>query len=390
MPKSKAKSQKGTIAIDARGGMLRIRFRHQGSRIERALGIPDSPDNRRRADAIAKTISAAIANNKFSLDELPTYLPNYCPPPPPPPAKNQLELFDEWCEWLQLRGTSADTIAGRYASLRSHLRTWGPITTPDDAQRAINTLSSNDRPGSRAAPCSPSTVRSYLSNLSSWGRWLLQRQHISANPWIEVAPPKGGRDPSKRKAFTLQEVAAILTSAQTPLYRHCYPYIATLLYTGMRPSEVIGLRWRDVNLTDNTITITSSLVRSRGSKNRVRKRPKTGVSGNRILEILPALQSILGELQPGDPDQLLFTGRDGKPIDDSLFAKTDWRGILGAAGCAHRPPYACRHTYLSHLVDRGQPLPKVAAIAGHSGIGTLTRTYLHAVNGVSIDPYETD
>jgi integrase len=343
--KPRQRAKKGEIVIDARQEMLRIRFRFQGIRIERALGLPDTPGNRNRANKIAKLIDEAIADDKFTIKSLPSYLPNYTPPPPPPPAKGQLELFDDWCEWLGNRGTSPDTLAGRYATLRSYLAHWGEVTTADQAQSAINSLASADRPGRRNTPCSAATCRAYLSNFKGFGSWLVNRGHLEKNPWVEALPPKGGTDPTKRRAFSVAEVTQILGACQLPAYKHWYPYVALLLYTGLRPSEAIGLRWFDVDLVKGEMRILGALARSVTQNQRVRKTTKTGVSGNRTITIVPSLAAALETIPRGQPHDLLFSDPAGGPIDDNEFSQRDWRGILGAAGVAHRPPI-CVPTHL--------------------------------------------
>jgi integrase len=77
---------------------------------------------------------------------------------------------------------------------------------------------------------------------------------------------------------------------------------------------------------------------------------------------------------------LIFTTPSGKPIDDHSFSQRAWRRILAEAEVSHRPPYTCRHTCISHLIESGASLPQAAAVAGHVDTSQVSRTYSHQIN----------
>ena len=65
----------------------------------------------------------------------------------------------------------------------------------------------------------------------------------------------------KRKALTVPEQELFLNFLKTNAkYKHWYPVFATMLGTGMRVGEAVGLRWCDVSFEENLISINHTLV----------------------------------------------------------------------------------------------------------------------------------
>jgi integrase len=158
----------------------------------------------------------------------------------------------------------------------------------------------------------------------------------------------------------------------------------------LRPSEAIGLRWQDIDWERSEVAITSALGRNTDGRtsgaSRTRRNIKTGDSGHRTLELVPELKKLLDWHKPqaAKPGDLIFATPKGKPIDDHNFSQKVWRRILAEAEVRHRPPYTCRHTCISHLVESGASLPQAAAVAGHVDTSQVSRTYSHLIDRPSM------
>jgi len=90
------------------------------------------------------------------------------------------------------------------------------------------------------------TITKYLSSLSSYWRWLIQKGHVNENPWLNQAPPKAkvhlkGQDYQER-AFTDDEVSTLLNGPADGVLSDLMR-IAAL--SGMRIEEICGLRVKD-------------------------------------------------------------------------------------------------------------------------------------------------
>ncbi|MEH1957690.1 MAG: site-specific integrase [Nostoc sp.] len=126
----------------------------------------------------------------------------------------------------------------------------------------------------------------------------------------------------KPKPFTTDEIDRILNSLQTDqYYSHYYGFILTLLNTGLRISEGIGLRWQDVDLQKREIHMYESLGRTRGNTSH-RERRTTKNAKYRVIPVNNKLHDLLQDLYKGQSkEQLIFTSPTGKVLDDHLISQ---------------------------------------------------------------------
>lgn len=138
--------------------------------------------------------------------------------------------------------------------------------------------------------------------------------------------------------FLLPEQAVALAEAIDPWYR---TFVYTALETGMRWSELVGLRRSGVNLLHRSIAVTEQLVFIAGDKTTgrerrwVRQRPKTraGVRSITISRFLAErLQEQLAERSQPGQDGLVFTNQRGNAIGGSIFNKRHWQAARATVG----------------------------------------------------------
>ncbi len=182
-----------------------------------------------------------------------------------------------------------------------------------------------------------------------------------------------------------------------------------LLHTGMRPSEALGLRWKDVNLETRELHVRQILTR-RGVKTWRLMPPKTKRSA-RCLTLGPSIvrallqwreqqaaeRNLLGS--EWEDTGLVFSNEFGRPLDQGNLNSRNFRRICAAAHQEYpdlgmgtwvekgeekvfKPTfwtYCLRHTYASLLLEAGVDLKTVSQRLGHeSEILTLT-TYQHVL-----------
>ena len=103
-------------------------------------------------------------------------------------------------------------------------------------------------------------------------------------------------DTEKRKALTMQEQELFLQFLESSRqYRHWKPIFEVMLGTGMRVGEIIGLRWEDIDLDENTISVNHTLVYYNHAKNGCYfniNTPKTK-SSNRIIPMIDSVKQAL-------------------------------------------------------------------------------------------------
>ena len=378
MAKRKQKrSQKGSVNVAARNGILRLRWTYLGKRKELSLGLADNPLHRHLAEGRAAQMKADIVSGEY--DETLDRYRLLASEPAQPTAPSTVALFEQFTAKKRRDGVSGQAIATKYNALRSNLARYGrAITTTEDAHNLLALLRGRQ---------SAKTANQNLVLLKSFGRWLVEQQHIKENVFDSVVPLKGSKASIQdRTPFTRDETLLFLETARTHKtgYQY-YDFCLVLLSLGLRPSEAIGLRWCHVDLVRKQVTIKESLSRSEDGRSSGRSRQRKGTkTGNarklplneRLVQMFAGRKSVIAQ-----PDDLVFTTPTGKPIDDRMFCRRYWRRICEAAGIPYRPPYAARHTFISHGIEYKRWSPQQAAsMAGHSSTRMVSEVYGHMMD----------
>lgn len=163
------------------------------------------------------------------------------------------------------------------------------------------------------------------------------------------------------------------------------------LTMGLRPGELTGLSWRDVDLDTGVVHVRRALLRENNRP--VMGQLKTPQS-RRSLACPPVVVDALRRRQAFQqleraasgrewseawvPEQLVFTTTKGTPIDASNLRRY-LRWAIRKAGVERLTPYELRHTAASLLSDEGEPMERVADLLGHDGVRMLSEVYRHAV-----------
>jgi integrase len=149
---------------------------------------------------------------------------------------------------------------------------------------------------------------------------------------------------SKQFAFRAPGTATCTRKRPHPPY---YVYVHTLFWTGMRPSEVSGLRWSDVDLDAGIVRVVRSRHLWEDSA------PKTGPSA-RTVELLAETIRLIRTIQPlhVTPEMPVFTNVAGGPIEPNSLLR-HWYPCLRTSGIHVRGLYAMKDTYISTVLTAG-------------------------------------
>ena len=240
-------------------------------------------------------------------------------------------------------------------------------------------------------PVSPSTVRHTHSVLRRALKIANQRGHVARNIALLVNAPKAGK--AQTEALSLADTQALLAAAESSPYRARW-IIALLL--GLRPGEVLGLTWNDIDLSKNELYVRHQLQHIKDVGVTLRESPKTD-AGNRTVLMPSFLTEILrahraeqfrimeeegedwkGWEFNGQPIPLVFTKRDGTPIAPRHDYQ-NWKRLLEQAGLPHTRLYTARHTAATIMLDQIGDVAVVAATLGHSDPSFTYRVYVHAM-----------
>jgi integrase len=193
---------------------------------------------------------------------------------------------------------------------------------------------------------------------------------IDSNPMnrFRYLPP----DTREPKPFNLNEIDRILAQ----LEEQSRNLIQFAFWSGLRTSELIGLRWEDVDLDNERIMVRVAVVRNR------EKTTKTA-SGQRIVALNPASKEALeSQLKFKASSTRVFLDPSTKSpwAGDHIIRKRVWMPALKAAKINYRNPYQTRHTFASMLLSQGKNPMWVAQQMGHKDWGMIRKVYGRWIN----------
>lgn len=294
-------------------------------------------------------------------------------------------------EWLRsaTRGKEAATIRNYEDALRPVIDRYGAkplqkLTTADVEDLVDHMLTAGRKRGGKVGSgLSPRTVQLTLSRLRSALGDAVNRHLLEWNAAAPVKCPAQVR--TQRQPWTEHEVRVFLGSL-TGQRLHAVMLLSLL---GLRPAEVCGLRWPDVDLDAATLTVatTRTLVATDDGTVVVEKAPKSA-SGRRSLPLPTQVTAALRTFRALQAREKLAAGPaytdSGRVLVDELGApqRTDWLRrqtykAMAAAKVRKVRPYDARHACLTYLAVNGVPAAIVSAWAGHSDLSMAQRVYVH-------------
>jgi integrase/recombinase XerD len=217
----------------------------------------------------------------------------------------------------------------------------------------------------RSGLASSSRARS-LAAVRSLFRFLKQEGQIAVNPTVSLRSPSRAR--RLPKTLSLQDVIRLLEMplGLLPEDLRDRAMVEVLYAAGLRVSELISLRIDQCNLDTGYVRITG-----KGDKQRIVPigRPAVEQVQNYLLTARPILLKQRSS-------RFVFVTRRGVPLTRQGFWKL-LRGRAQRAGIAKIPsPHTLRHSFATHLLQRGADLRSVQAMLGHADIAT-TQIYTH-------------
>jgi integrase/recombinase XerD len=275
-------------------------------------------------------------------------------------------LIDRFCDHLWLEDGLADLTLAAY---RRDLKTFG-AWLEQERKQGLDAVVAGDieaylawRFAHRAQPRSAAR---YTSALKRFYRYLLRENLIAADPTLNLDSPKLPR--SLPKTLTEADVERLLDSAaiHTPLGLRDRAMLETLYATGLRVSELVGLKLTAVNLNDGVLRVTG-----KGNKDRLVPLGEEAVQWLKryLVDARPRL------LEKNLADAVFVTARGGGMTRQAFWYLIKRRAQ--AAGIT-RPlsPHTLRHAFATHLLNHGADLRVVQMLLGHSDIST-TQIYTH-------------
>jgi integrase/recombinase XerD len=212
----------------------------------------------------------------------------------------------------------------------------------------------------------PKSIVRDLAALRTFFRFLIQEGILQNNPVEDLESPKVAK--TLPEILSLKEIERILEepNLKTPLGIRDRAMLEILYATGMRVSELTHLMIQQVNLEGGYV-----LLYGKGSKERI---VPLGSEAMRWVDLY--LKGARGILSKGKESPFLFINRSGKGMSRQGFWK-NLRDYARRAGLHKRiTPHLLRHSFATHLLERGADLRSVQMMLGHVDIST-TQIYTH-------------
>lgn len=338
---------------------VQISFSYQGMRCREIIRLPATETNLKHAAKRRDIILYEIELNRFD------YLSHF------PHTKNKIvlaaqsgcsmtieEALKSWLITAQ-KNHAFSTVRDYESSVYYHLiPRFGHFTldeiTRSDIQTWMDSLKiSNKRINNILIPLRQVLDLAYRDEM------------IEKNPMALIKNRKV--TPREPQPFTRAEIAAILDQLEgSPKYAVQFGF-----FSGVRTSELIGLKWENVNLKEGTVMIKEACVRGK------MKPPKT-TSGIRKLNLEPdALEALQSQhaIKTSSPFVFLDPKSGNRWKSDQPFRKRVWIPAIGNAQLRYREPYQMRHTFASQMLMRNCNQLWLANQMGHRDFGMIRKVY---------------
>ncbi|MCC6862192.1 MAG: site-specific tyrosine recombinase XerD [Bryobacterales bacterium] len=278
-----------------------------------------------------------------------------------PALPGQIAAFLDFCRVE--KGLSASTLEAYGRDLERfawYLKTSSPATHPEMVRRYLDSLYHSG--------LSSRSIARHLTTLRNLYSYLLREGQVDADPTENIRSPRQWREIPK--FLTLEQVEKLVAAPDLarPNGLRDRAMLELLYATGMRVSEICSTRVADLNAGMGFVRITG-----KGNKQRV-----VPVGRQALAAIEAYLRDGRPRLLQGRVSEYLFvTARGGKLTRQGFWKLLE--GLGRRAGIFHDlSPHVIRHSFATHLLERGADLRSVQTMLGHADIST-TQIYTHVM-----------
>ena len=217
-------------------------------------------------------------------------------------------------------------------------------------------------------------------------KYAVKQELLVRNVAVAIEPPR----PKHREMTPLNpdEVRIFLNAAhETPYFSLFY----TAIYTGLRRSELLGLRWCDIDLDLATLSVVQSMHQLRNGQYIVGQ-PKTK-KGRRLVSLTPSSASVLRSHEANQqatrnllgtpllPTDSVFSYPDGRPLVPNSVSEA-FQNLAKSVGITGRRFHDLRHTHATLMLRQGIHPKIVSERLGHSTVATTLDVYSHVLPGL--------
>lgn len=360
--------------VEPREKSIRVNFTLDGKWQRVRLALPPTPANLRYAEKLVDRVRKAVARGTFEWAE-------YFPDSPQAKKAKPAHTFGEWCAlWLDTKGRLAKNTLSQYTNA---LEVWKGLLGADAAIENLTHAVVAAKVG-KTPWKSAKLLNNYLIPLR--GVFTLAGRELDLGN-----DPMEGIENSKHQAqppdpLSQHEMEQVLAHMRQHFDIRVWAYFEMAFTTGMRPEELIELRWGDVDWATGTIRV--QRARTSGEVKPLKTYNVRDVDlMARAVVALEAMKpwTMLGSTDKIDQDlgrRIFESPVTGKAWHDERSQRdTFWRPALRACGIRWRRAYQTRHTYATNALAAGANPAYIARQMGHKNAKMLFSVYAKWIDG---------
>lgn len=229
-------------------------------------------------------------------------------------------------------------------------------------------------------------LRSLTAQIIQYG---ISMELLNTNPMRQTIAPRKKEKAKKLQFYTKEQLIHFFECVEKDGDYKILTFFRLLAFTGARKSEVLALKWKDVDFKNRELIISKTLSIDENSRVIVQT-PKTA-SSNRTLSLDDETLKLLSKwrtmqrtdylalgFNTSSDEQYLFTTDHNKLINP--LRVNDWlTGIINRYKLPIITPHHFRHTHASLLLQAGVPIKEVSERLGHTDVKLTLEIYSHVM-----------
>jgi len=362
----------GSVRVRKGSNNLFFDFQYKGLRCREQTTLPDTPANRKKMESMLQRIEAEILLDQFNYEN---YFPNSSILEKIKRHTRKLDKFQSgipdlksfawtWFEELEVgwRRTYSKTISGILK--RYILKYYGDyllneITKPELMKFRAKIAKKVNKKGKSINPVTVNKVMKIFKMIISEGT---ERFNFK-NPFRGIKPLATRK--FQIQPFTLDEVMLFISKVREDFKN----YYTIRFFTGMRTSEIDGLKWKYIDFDNRLIQIREALVQGH------MEYTKNDYSQREIMMSQPVYEAFKKQYEVTGNHEFVFCTRNLKPLDYCNVNNRIWAPTLRYLGFQHRRAYETRHTAATLWLASGENPEWIARQMGHANTEMLFRVY---------------
>jgi integrase len=355
--------------VDIRAKSIRITFTLNGKQerhtlIVNGLPLPPTAANLKYAERLAAEIREKVRLGLFSMAE---YFPAA------KDTQSQKTVGEQLDNWLNAQRIEESTKAG----YSSGVKFWKKSIN----HTALRALKHSDVLTCIAArpDLTGKTINNYVQVLREAMELAVSDGELKENPVAKIQPAKHQKAPPD--PLTRDEADKIVADIAANHPGQAANFVEFWMWTGMRTSEIFGLRWANVDLANCSVLVAEAVVRGVQKDN-----TKTNTARTVKLNSIALAAITRQKAHTFLADDFVFNDPryDTPWVDERAFRRSYWTPTLKRLGIRYRRPYNMRHTYATIMLMAGMNHSFCAKQLGHS-VEMFQRTYSKWIDGQQDD-----